>query len=380
MSHIYDGAADSAGEGAGPAQQGPAGGRSDGVSRRNKWLIGLVVVTILALALMSIIKVPVVILRAGAATDTLGQDDGKPVIQISGAQTYPTSGALNFTTVAVAGGPAYPVSVLDYLQAKFFDGDAQIDDEEKWFPKNITGQEVKKQNAADMTNSQRTAEVVAIRKSGRTVPERVLVGVVAEQAPSGSALRVKDQLLSLNGSKVTDLASVHKAMESVKPGDSVKVELLRGGKRTTVQAKTAAAQGSGRAVFGIGLAPEYDMPFQVKVNTGEVGGPSAGMMFALAIYDKITPGALTGGKKVAGSGTIDETGAVGPIGAVKHKMLGAKRAGATYFLASSSNCDEVVGNEPSGMTVVKVNTIDDALAAMPRIAKGETKGLPTCTK
>lgn len=357
--------------------QSTAGRR--GLSFRNILLIAATVLVVIAIALMSIIKVPVVILRPGPATDTLGKVDGKDVIAIQGAKTYPTSGSLDFTTVSLAGGPNYPVSVIEYLQAKFLDKNAQIEPEEAWFPKDVSGDQIKQKNAADMTDSQETAEVVAMRSAGFTVPQKVLVGMIAEGAPVGKALVVKDQLLSIAGKKVTDLASVHAAMDGVKPGSSVPVQVLRGGKTVSVSAKTAAAQ-NGRAVFGIGLDPEYTMPFEVKVNAGNVGGPSAGMMFTLAIYDKITPGAMTGGKKIAGTGTINEMGEVGPIGGVRHKMVGAKDAGVGYFLAPASDCDEVVGHEPDGVTVIKVASLKEALAVMPKIAKGETTGFPACTK
>lgn len=347
------------------------------MSRRNLVLVVLTAVLVVAIALMSVIKVPVAILRPGPATDTLGKVDGKEVISIVGAQTYPTSGALDFTTVSIAGGPNYPVSVLEYLQAKFVDKNAEIEPEEMWFPKNVSGDQIKQQNAADMTDSQETAEVVAMRAAGYKVPEKVLVGAVAEKAPAGDALKVNDELIKVNGKQVTDLASVHAAMGTVKAGATVPVELKRAGRTMTVQARTGAQDG--RAIFGIGLNPEYTMPFEVKVNAGNVGGPSAGMMFTLAIYDKITPGALTGGKKVAGTGTMNELGEVGPIGGVQHKMVGAKNAGATYFLAPASDCGEVVGHEPKGMTVVKVSTFAEALAVMPKIAAGQTSGLPSCS-
>lgn len=348
------------------------------MSTRNIVLVAFTILLVVAVALLSLIKVPVAILRPGPATNTLGKVDGKDVISVVDAQTYPTSGALDFTTVSIAGGPNYPVSVLEYLQARFLDKNAEIDPEEQWFPKNVSGAQINQQNAADMTDSQETAEVVAMRAAGHKVPEKVLVGVVADKAPVGDALKVNDQLVTVNGKQVSDLASVHDAMATVKAGATVPVVVVRSGRTVTVQARTAAAQ-DGRAVFGIGLNPEYTMPFQVKVNAGNVGGPSAGMMFTLAIYDKITPGALTGGKKVAGTGTMNELGEVGPIGGVRHKMVGAKQAGATYFLAPAADCNEVVGHVPQGMTVVKVGTFKEALAVMPKIAAGQTNGLPACT-
>ena len=103
-------------------------------------------------------------------------------------------------------------------------------------------------------------------------------------------------------------------------------------------------------------------------------------MFALGIIDRLTPGQLTGGKHIAGTGTIDAAGNVGPIGGIRHKLFGAARAGATIFLAPSSNCDEVVGHVPSSLTVVKVSTLSEAEADLEKIATGTNPAtLPTCT-
>ncbi len=369
-------------EGAQQQTDGATGTATDlrpGISKRNVVLVAIAAVVVVVVATLSFVHVPYAILRPGPATNTLGQRDGKDLISISGTQTYPTKGSLDFTTVSLAGGPNYPVSVWDYLHAKYLEKDAEIDPEEMWFPKGVSGKQVQQQNTADMVDSQETAEVVALRKAGKTVPEKILIGIVDPKAPSGKALHVKDQLLSLNGAPVSDLASVHTAMAKVKPGETVQVVLSRAGKKLTVAAKTGKSS-DGRAVLGIGLDPTYTLPAKVTVNVGDVGGPSAGMMFTLAIYDKITPGALTGGQQVAGTGTISEDGTVGPIGGIAHKMVGAKRVGATYFLAPASDCDEVVGNIPKGMTVVKVSTIDEALAAMKKIATGARTGLPACTK
>ena len=138
------------------------------------------------------------------------------------------------------------------------------------------------------------------------------------------------------------------------------------------------AEAGGRTVIGVGLRMDYDLPIDVTLNTGRVGGPSAGLMFSLAIYDVLTPGELTGGKNIAGTGTMQDDGSVGPIGGIRQKLVGAKRAGASYFLAPADNCDEVVGHVPDGLEVLKVATFDDGLAAANGIAKGSVEGLPTC--
>lgn len=118
---------------------------------------------------------------------------------------------------------------------------------------------------------------------------------------------------------------------------------------------------------------------KVDTNLDDIGGPSAGMMMALGIIDKLTDSPETQGRVIAGTGTIDGRGEVGPIGGIRLKMLGARRDGATWFLAPASNCDEVVGHVPQGMTDVKVSTLDEAYKALVAIGDGLAGDLPRCT-
>ena len=133
-----------------------------------------------------------------------------------------------------------------------------------------------------------------------------------------------------------------------------------------------------RAVMGLTLNPKATMPFKVNISVGDVGGPSAGTMFALAIYDELTPGALTGGKQIAGTGTMDSAGDVGAIGGIREKVVGARQAGATAFLAPADNCAELKGHVPSGLDVYRVATIKDAISTVEHVADGSTQGLPRC--
>jgi PDZ domain-containing protein len=150
----------------------------------------------------------------------------------------------------------------------------------------------------------------------------------------------------------------------------------RAGAEKVLKVRTIDAEG--KAVVGILLRTEFVFPTKVSINAGDVGGPSAGMMFSLAIYDKLTPGSLTGGLNIAGTGTINSAGAVGPIGGIQQKLVGAKRGGAVWFLAPADNCNEVVGHVPEGLKVVKVATFTQARDAVMAIAAKNTKSLPTC--
>jgi len=158
---------------------------------------------------------------------------------------------------------------------------------------------------------------------------------------------------------------------------------VRGGVASTVEitpTTATASDGTTSTVIGIGTKTTYDLPVDITIQLDNVGGPSAGMMFALGMIDLLTPGELNGGKDVAGTGTIDADGNVGAIGGIRQKLFGAKDAGAEWFLAPESNCDEVVGHVPDGLTVFAVKTLDDSLAALKAIADGaDTSKLPTCS-
>lgn len=346
---------------------------------RGTWVtVTVCALVLVALLIANLVKVPVAILRPGPATDTLGKVDGKPVIAIDGAKTFPTQGELLFTTISLSGGPQYPVSAMEWAWTKLTDRNAQFYPESAFFSEGETAEQVQEESTAQMTGSQEIAQTVALRAAGFDVAERIEVAAVAKDAPSGTAFKTGDILLSVNGRPISRLVDPLEALHGVKAGSAVPAVVQRNGSQVTVSAKTGTRQ-DGTAYLGIVLNPKYTFPVKVTVNAGDVGGPSAGTMFSLAIYDKLTSGDLTGGKTVAGTGTISEDGSVGPIGGVRQKMIGARDSGATYFLAPASDCNEVVGHVPDGLTVVKIETFDQARADVARIGEGKAQGLPTCT-
>lgn len=345
------------------------------LQRRTKIVLGVFLLLLVALIASVLVKVPYVILRPGPAPNTLGELEGKRILSVTGTRTYPTSGALRFTTVSMFGGPGNRPSALEYALAKL-DSSAQVYRESDLFAPTVTKEQVQKENAAEMTGSQSAAEVVAARKAGFTVPERIVVAAISEKAGARKVLRVKDVITSVNGVKVADSPALQREMKKVKPGASVQLGITRDGKAHTVEVPTQ--QVDGRAVMGLGLDPKATMPFKVSMAVGDVGGPSAGMMFTLAIYDAVTPGALTGGKQIAGTGTMVSTGDVGPIGGIREKVIGARDEGATSFLAPADNCSELKGHVPDGLTVYRVATIDDAIRTVQAVAKNDTAGLTRC--
>jgi PDZ domain-containing protein len=155
----------------------------------------------------------------------------------------------------------------------------------------------------------------------------------------------------------------------------VKITIRRAGKDQTVQVRTIAApagsgSNAGKPVVGVLLGEDHSFPFNVKISVGDVGGPSAGLMFSLGIYDKLTPGSLTGGTFVAGTGTIDADGKVGPIGGIQQKMIAARQAGAGVFLTPKDNCAEAVANAPKGLRLVEADTMHNAIVSLDALRTG----------
>jgi len=145
-----------------------------------------------------------------------------------------------------------------------------------------------------------------------------------------------------------------------------------------VVVRTKKAPDDGRAIVGIEPGAGHTFPFEIDIQLADVGGPSAGLMFALGIVDKLTPGDLTGGAFVAGTGTIDDDGKVGAIGGIQMKTVAAQAKGAKYFLTPADNCASAAKDKPSGLTLVKTRTMDDAMDALKKIRSGDTGALAEC--
>ena len=338
-------------------------------------LLTVAFVAIATAAALTFVGLPYVVMSPGPATNILGKADGKALLSVEGAATYPTSGTLDFTTVTVDGGPGVRVTVYDLAQA-WLSGSQEIVPEEQVFPPQQSEQDAQQEGAAEMAGSQSVATATALRALGRTVDETVVIAQVPDGSPSAGVFRSGDVLVTVDGDPASSSDAVRAAVQRHEPGDSFPVVVRRNGKEQTLTARTAGSQG--RTVMGVGLRLDYDLPVDVTLRTGNVGGPSAGLMFSLAIYDALTPGELTGGRNIAGTGTMDDDGTVGPIGGIRQKLIGARRAGADYFLAPAENCAEVKGKVPDGLQVVRVATFDDGMAAVRDIGTGKAASLPTC--
>ncbi len=334
-----------------------------------------VFVLVIIAAGLTFVPLPYVTLAPGPATNVLGTVDGTPVLTIDGAPTYPTEGSLDFTTVVFDGGPGRKVTVYEVLGG-WLAPDVDVVAEELYFPPDVTAEQVETENTAMMNESQVTAAATALRALGQDVPTTVVVAQVVPGGPSDGRLEPGDEIIAVGGTEVASGDDVRAVVQPTAPGTTLPIVVLRDGERQTVEVTTEDNEGS--SVIGVLLGLGYDLPITVTLNTGRVGGPSAGLMFSLAIYDSLTPGALTGGEAIAGTGEINDDGSVGPISGVAQKMVGAREAGATWFLAPAEECEATVGRVPDGMTVLRVATFDEALAAVEGVAAGDTDDLPRC--
>ncbi|MFJ6679124.1 PDZ domain-containing protein [Microbacterium sp. NPDC091382] len=365
----------------------PESGARRGSTRPRRFVAGVwaLVVALVALLILSFLPTGFVIQRQGPVVNTLGSAenaDGEdvPLISVSGAETYPTSGALDLTTVQVLGNREQTPSWFE-LALAWFDPAEAVLPVESIFPAGTTTEQRNEENAALMVDSQKEATAAALTELGYTVREHVGVGALPKDSPAAGILEVGDEIVSAGGTPIANTEQLRSVINEG-GGDPVDLVVRRGGQERKATVTPARAESKDGPVWIIGITTErdFEFPIDVTIQLDRIGGPSAGQMFALGIIDTLTPGELNGGKQIAGTGTIDSAGTIGPIGGIRQKLYGARDAGATYFLAPEKNCDEVVGHIPGGLRVIPVAKLDDSLAALEAIRTGSgIDDLPVCT-
>lgn len=328
------------------------------------------------LALAFVVPLPYATYAPGLTVDVLGQEGGQEIISVEGHPTYRDDGNLRMTTVYVSlAGPDGRKRLPELIET-------WLDDDEAVYPYDVvhpdgqTREQDERDGAVDMVTSQDTATAVALTEMGEEVEPELGVSYVQEGAPADGRLRIRDLLLEVDGERITSSDQVTGAVRA-SDGEPVTFTVLRGAKRTTVKVTPEVIDGTPQ--IGISLGPLYKFPFQVSVNIDPaIGGPSAGLMFSLAIYDTLTPGSLTGGRNIAGTGTISAEGAVGPIGGIEQKIAGARDDGAELFLVPPANCEEAARVESPGLRLVRADTMHDARLAIEAWTADPDADLPSC--
>ncbi|PFG19141.1 YlbL family protein [Serinibacter salmoneus] len=352
--------------------------RSAGVSVR---VLAIAVALCALLTLALIIPVPYVVRTPGPTVDTLGESGETTLITVPADQEFDSEGELRLTTVSAYGGPGYPVGAVRVLQS-LFDDTSSVLPREALFPDDQSAEETAEASQVQMSTSQENATVAALEELGYEVPATLTVAGVVEGTGAVDVLSEGDLLLGVGSSEdevteVNGMRELSEALAVIPAGTEASVLIERDGEDQVV-ALVTGDDGEGGSVLGVLVAPEVTPPVQVDIALENIGGPSAGMMFALGIMERLTEGDATGGEVIAGTGTMSMSGEVGAIGGIQQKLAGARRDGATAFLAPADNCDEVVGHEPEGLTVVAVSTLGEAWDAVTAIGAGESADLPTC--
>ncbi|WP_019179810.1 YlbL family protein [Microbacterium yannicii] len=354
------------------------------MSRRTITGIWALAVAMMMLLIITFLPTSYVVQQPGPVYNTLGsatssEGEEVPLISIEGAETYPTAGALDLLTVQVQGNRERTPSWFE-LATAWFDQTKAVLPIETVFPEGETTQERNEQSAAMMVDSQQDSTAAALSELGYDIGAQLAVHSIPDGSPAKGILEEEDLILAADGQDVTDVSELRSIIEE---GEGAPVELLieRDGDEETVEVTPEEATVDGETGWriGVSLITDYDFPIDVTIQLNNVGGPSAGMMFALGIIDTLTPGELNGGAQVAGTGTITADGTVGPIGGIRQKLWGAQDAGAEWFLAPEANCNEVVGHIPAGLEVFAIEDLDDALAVLDAVREdGDTSALPTC--
>ncbi|MDQ3734151.1 MAG: hypothetical protein M3400_09180 [Actinomycetota bacterium] len=317
-------------------------------------------------SLGAFLPVPYVALTPGPTYDTLGRGpSGSQIIRVNGTTPKDTSGLLSLTTVAV-------YDHIDFFSALsgWFDDEVAIVPREEIYPPDQTDEEVDEANRADFLASQQSAEQAALEHLG--YPLKVVVQELSAESPAAGRLRPGDSIESINGEPTPDLEALTTVLTAIEPGTDASVFGRRVDGGFTAEVTTGEAPDRDGSVLGVLVADAHWAPFDVEIRVDEVGGPSAGLMLTLGILELLGDVDLTGGERIAGTGTIDLEGSIGAIGGIRLKMIAARDLDASVFLVPESNCEEALLQVPEGLTVARVGTLDDALDALADLREGRT--------
>jgi PDZ domain-containing protein len=346
------------------------------MSRRSLTLLIASVGTAVAIAVSVLVPVPYVILGPGPTLNTLGKDSsGQPLITISGHASYPTTGHLNLVTVSYQGCAGNRFNIFTALVAWLNPHQAVVPEGEIC-PAGQTQKQTQEQNTQEMTSSQSTATAAALTQLHIPYSTQVVVVQSQKGFPADGVLKAGDVITKVDGQPVTSQGSLTRLVYAHPAGSTLTLTVIRDGQSRQVDVGTR--QSGGHPVMGVQIIEQYKFPFEVKISVGDIGGPSAGMMFSLGIIDKLTKRDLTAGRFIAGTGEIKASGQVQPIGGIQQKMVGARNAGATIFLTPASNCADTKGAVPAGLRLVKVSTLNQAVTYLEALKTGHADSVPSC--
>ena len=323
---------------------------------------------------------PYVLVEPGSPNNVLGKVKGKPLLEITGAKVYPTNGKLSLTSIWVTS-PDSRIQTFELLRA-WIDGERSVEPREVFYPRGVDPKKVTDESVSEMKSSQLTAQLATLNFLKIPFSQRFVIKGFTKDSPNKSLLKKGDVVVTYAGSEIKSGTKLKSMIRNTKT-DKVDIGVIRGGKKLIIPASvgskvsvdaTSETSNVKGKFLGLLISDKYDLPFQVKVNLKNVGGPSAGLIFSLSMIEKLTKEDLVRGRNIAGTGTITPQGKVGPIGGIEEKLIGAARKGATLFLAPALNCSEI-RHIPKGLQVVPVDTLTEAIAAL---RERDPERLPIC--
>lgn len=327
---------------------------------RKRVIVVALVSWLLVLTAMEFIRVPYVRLSPGPLFNVLAESDGKPIIEIDGAEVFPVNGQLEMTTVSERGGPYGDLTLFEAFTG-WLDRSVAVVPTSLLYPPDTSGDAARQAGVDQFSDSQEQARIAALREVGEPVETRPVILEVSPDSPAEGILEHGDVVLAAQGSAVRSPQRLARIIARAGPDAEVVLDVRRGDEDRSVTVVTAANPDDPQKGFlGVTLGIVADSPVTVDFNLDDVGGPSAGLIFSLGIVDKLTPGDLVDGRKVAGTGTMDFDGRVGPIGGIAQKLAAAQDDGVTLFLAPKDNCDEVISAAPAGLEVAAVESLSEA--------------------
>lgn len=319
--------------------------------------------------------IPFIFFRPGNPNDLAGG-----LLKIPAVKTYPLNGHLYITSILVTN-PNTPVLGAEALYIWGSGGNVVVP-RESLYPAADDDQVIRRDSRQEMASSKVTSTAAALSYLGYKFEPVFFISEIRSYSKSGAILQPGDRIMSVDGKRITDINQIRPAYADRKIGDVITLEIERqiSGviNRLAIDVELIPSQEPqaepDKPAIGILVGTSAKFPFQVELDLRGVGGPSAGLIFAVGIVDKLTPEDLMRGRRVAGTGAINPAGKVGGIGGIEQKMIGAANRGATIFLAPRENCPDIQ-HIPKGLKVIPVSTLEEAIAAL-RAPDGSE--FPTC--
>ncbi len=347
-------------------------------SRRAGW--ALLALSLVGAFGLTALPAPYVISQPGPTYDTLGSvtvdDQEIALIEVRDQPDYPEFAEIRLTTVTRLGSPENLPTWLDVISA-WLSPQRSVTPVDVAFPPGVSYEETREAAAVEMENSQQEAIAAAFTYLDIPYDSFLDVAATLEGGPSEGVILEGDIILSAAGESVGEVTRLREIISENGVQQPLDLIVERDGVERDLQVIPRMSEGPEPfPAIGVLVSGQYEFPIDISIQLQNVGGPSAGLAFALGVVERLTEEVVADSFVIAATGSISASGNVGPIGGVAQKAYGAAESGAEWFLIPAENCDAVVSTQIRGLTIVPVRTLDDAMGVLESIHLGEE--LPSC--